>query len=34
MGKLARNVRNIVRQEDAHYAQNGSIIIRPSSDLF
>ena len=33
MGKVARNVRNSVRQEDAHYAQS-SRIIRPSSDLF
>ena len=32
MGKVARNVRDSVRQEDAHYAQSSSIyttVIRP-----
>ena len=34
MGKVARNVRNSMRQEDAHYAQSTSInyyqtVIRP-----
>ena len=33
MGKVARNVRNSVRQDDAHYAQSSSIeVYKPSSD--